>query len=67
MVPDGKWVYVSSNPTVIFHIWRQRFPDGSPEQVTSGPTEEEGIAMAADGKSFITSVGTTDSSIWFPQ
>jgi Tol biopolymer transport system component len=32
--------------------------------VTSGLTQEEGIAMAADGKSFITSVGTTDSSIW---
>jgi len=63
--PDGKWVYVSANPEGHFHIWRQRFPDGSPEQVTSGPTEEEGIAMAADGNSFITSVGTTDSSIWF--
>src|SRR5882762_4792614 len=59
--PDGKWVYVSANPEGHFHIWRQRFPDGSPEQVTSGPTEEEGIAMAADGKSFVTSVGTTDS------
>ena len=62
--PDGKWVYVSANPGGQFHIWRQRFPDGTPEQVTSGPTEEEGIAMAGDGKSFITSVGTTDSTIW---
>jgi Tol biopolymer transport system component/predicted Ser/Thr protein kinase len=62
--PDGKWVYVSANPGGQFHIWRQRFPDGTPEQVTSGPTEEEGIAMAGDGKSFITSVGTSDSTIW---
>jgi len=62
--PDGKWVYVSANPGGQFHIWRQRFPDGTPEQVTSGPTEEEGIAMAGDGRSFITSVGTRDSTIW---
>ncbi len=62
--PDGKWVYVSAAKDGVFHIWRQRFPDGEPEQVTSGPTEEEGIAMAADGRSFVTSVGTTDASIW---
>ncbi|HXN53190.1 MAG TPA: protein kinase [Candidatus Acidoferrum sp.] len=62
--PDGKWAYLSANPGGHFHIWRQQIPDGTPEQVTSGPTEEEGIAMAGDGKSFITSVGTTDSTIW---
>jgi Tol biopolymer transport system component len=62
--PGGKWVYVSANAGGQFHIWRQRFPDGTPEQVTSGPTEEEGIAMAGDGKWFITSVGTNTSSIW---
>lgn len=62
--PDGKWVYVSANPGGPFHIWRQRFPDGTPEQVTSGLTEEEGIAMAGDGRSFITSVGTRDSTVW---
>jgi eukaryotic-like serine/threonine-protein kinase len=57
-------VYLSVEQEGVFHIWRERFPDGEPEQVTSGPTEEEGIAMAADGKSFITSVGTMGSSIW---
>ncbi len=62
--PDGEWVYVSSEKEGETHIWRQRFPGGEPEQVTSGPTEEEGIAMAGDGKSFITSVGTTDSTLW---
>ena len=62
--PDGKWVYVSANKGGEFHIWRQRFPDGPPQELTSGPTEEEGIAMANDGKSFITSVGTRDSTIW---
>ena len=62
--PDGKWVYVSSNKGGRFHIWRQRFPNGQLEQVTSGPTEEEGIAMAPDGKSLLTSVGSFDSTLW---
>lgn len=46
------------------HIWRQRVPDGYPEQVTSGPNEETGIAPAPDGKSFITSVGMHDDMVW---
>lgn len=63
-LPDGKWVYLSSNAGGRFHIWRQRVADGEPEQVTSGPTEEEGIAMSADGHSLVTSVGTVQSSVW---
>jgi Tol biopolymer transport system component len=62
--PDGKWMYFSSDSGGAFHTWRQRFPDGQPEQITSGPTEEEGLAMAPDGRSFITAVGLTQSSIW---
>jgi eukaryotic-like serine/threonine-protein kinase len=62
--PDGNWVYLSTNRGGRFHIWKQRFPQGQAEQVTSGPTEEEGIAMARDGKSFLTSVGTQDLTIW---
>ena len=31
------------------HLWRQAYPNGSPEQITFGATEEEGIAMAPDG------------------
>jgi eukaryotic-like serine/threonine-protein kinase len=62
--PDGKWLYLSTNKGGRFHIWRQRFPAGVPEQVTSGPTEEEGIAMAPDGRSFLTSVGTEYWTIW---
>jgi serine/threonine protein kinase/Tol biopolymer transport system component len=62
--PDGAWLYVSSNQGGRFHIWRQRFPDGAPEQITSGPTEEEGIAIESGGKSFITSVGFHDDSVW---
>jgi serine/threonine protein kinase len=62
--PDGKWLYLSSNEGGKFHIWRQRFPGGTAEQITAGPTEEEGIAIAADGKSLITSVGIHDSTVW---
>lgn len=62
--PDGKWMYFSANPGGHFHIWRQMFPDGPLQQVTSGTTEEEGIAMSADGESLLTSVGTTDYTIW---
>ena len=61
--PDGKWVYLTAK-TDTFHIWRQRFPDGKPEQFTFGPTSQEGIAMAPDGKSLITSVGSQDRSVW---
>jgi Tol biopolymer transport system component/predicted Ser/Thr protein kinase len=62
--PDGKWMYFTSGASGAFHIWRQRFPDGKPEQITSGPTEEEGITLAPDGVSFITSVGSRQSSVW---
>jgi len=63
--PDGKWMYLSANAGDNYHLWRQRFPDGKPEQITSGPTEEEGIALAADGRSLITSVGLRQRPIWF--
>lgn len=62
--PDGEWMYFSSNAGGRFHIWRQRFPNGNSEPVTSGATEEEGIAMAPDGKSLVTSVGATQSTVW---
>ena len=65
--PDGKWMYLSTDAGDGFHIWRQRFSAGAspapPEQLTSGPTWEEGVAMAPDGKSFIASVGLRQSSV----
>jgi Tol biopolymer transport system component len=61
--PDGEWIYLTAR-TDDFHIWRQRFPDGDPEQLTFGPTSQEGIAMAPDGKSLITSVGSQDLTVW---
>jgi len=62
--PDGHWMYFSSNAGGAFHIWRQRYPDGMPEQITFGPTEEEGTAITADGKYLITSMGLQQSSVW---
>jgi Tol biopolymer transport system component len=62
--PDGRWIYFSSDVGDTFHIWRQHFPDGKPEQVTSGPTEEEGVAFAPDGRSFVTSVGIAEGTVW---
>ena len=62
--PDGKWMYFSANTGNGYHIWRQRFPDGAPEQVTSGATQEEGIEFAPDGRSFVTSIGTSQSTLW---
>jgi serine/threonine protein kinase/Tol biopolymer transport system component len=62
--PDGRWMYFSANAGGAFHIWRQAFPEGVPEQITAGPAEEEGIAIAPDGRSLITSVGTGTSTIW---
>jgi serine/threonine protein kinase len=62
--PDGKWIYVSANAGNGFHIWRQKFPNGEPEQITAGATEEEGIAFAPDGRSFVTSIGMDQNTIW---
>ena len=62
--PDGQWMYFSANTGGGFHVWRQRFPDGTPEQVTFGVTEEEGIEFAPDGRSFVTSIGASQSTVW---
>jgi eukaryotic-like serine/threonine-protein kinase len=61
---DGRWMYLNSSAGGGFHIWRQRFPDGVPEQITSGLTQEEGIAVAPDGRSLITAVGQRQSVVW---
>jgi serine/threonine protein kinase len=63
--PDGKWMYFSSSSADgTFHSWRQRYPDGQPEQITTGLTEEEGFAMFPDGRSFVTSVALKQSVVW---
>ncbi len=62
--PDGKWMYLSAQTGDAFHIWRQEFPDRTPEQITSGATEEEGIAVSPDGKWLLSSVGMAKASLW---
>jgi eukaryotic-like serine/threonine-protein kinase len=57
-------MYVNSNAGGRFHLWGQRFPDGPPVQLTTGPTAEHGIAVAPDGRSLYTSVGITTSTVW---
>ncbi len=65
---DGRWIYLNVNVDGSTHLWRQRWrdraPEGNPEQITFGPAEEEGLAVAPDGKSLIASVGGWQRSVW---
>lgn len=62
--PDGQWMYFSADGGGGYHLWRQRFPSGTAEQITFGATEENGIAVTPDGKSLVTAVGSQQSTIW---
>jgi Tol biopolymer transport system component len=64
--PDGRWMYFSVTIGGASHLWRQRGPNSAPEMITAGATtEEEGVAIAPDGRSIITSVGRQQGSLWF--
>lgn len=62
--PDGRWMYLGAEVEGQRHLWRQRFPHGVPQQITFGPTEEDGIAIPADGDSLITSIGIRQGELW---
>jgi DNA-binding winged helix-turn-helix (wHTH) protein len=62
--PDGSWMYFTASVNGRSHLWRQRFPNGKPEQITFGPAEEEGVAVEQQSRSVITSVGVHQSAIW---
>jgi DNA-binding winged helix-turn-helix (wHTH) protein/Tol biopolymer transport system component len=62
--PDGSWMYFTAAVEGRSHIWRQHFPEGVPEQITFGPTEEDGVAVEPKGQALITSVGVHESAIW---
>lgn len=62
--PDGNWMYFSARTGAKFHLWRERAAGGRPEQITFGPTEEEGLTLSPDGRSAITSVGVYETTIW---
>lgn len=61
---NGGWMYFTAIVEGRSHLWRQHFPDGEPEQLTFGPTEEDGVAMEPQGSALITSVGVTESALW---
>jgi Tol biopolymer transport system component len=62
---DGRWMYFAAEVDGPSHLWRQKFPDGAVEPLSSGPTsEEEGVAVAPDGQSLVTSIGSRHSSLW---
>ncbi len=62
--PDGRWMYFGAVVDDRSHLWRQAFPNGTAEQITFDPTEEEGITVAPDGSSLLTSVGQQRSAVW---
>jgi DNA-binding winged helix-turn-helix (wHTH) protein/Tol biopolymer transport system component len=62
--PDGSWMYFVATVEGQSHIWRQRSPNGRPEQITIGPSEENGLVVEKDGRSIITSIGVQESAMW---
>jgi Tol biopolymer transport system component len=62
--PDGRWMYFSVAVNGNRHLWREQFPRGEPEQITFGPTREDGVAIAPDGQSLVTAVGQGSSVLW---
>ena len=62
--PDGKWMYFGAQVAGQSHLWRQEYGGHLAQQITFGPTEEEGVALAPDGRSLITSIGQGQSAIW---
>ena len=61
--PDGRWMYFSVQQDGHTQLWRQRYPDGSPQQITFGPDDHEGVAVFPDG-SLATSIGIAESAVW---
>lgn len=62
--PDGAWMFFTAIVEGRSHLWRQRFPEGTPEQITVGPTEEDGVAVEPAARALITSVGVHESAVW---
>ena len=62
--PDGRWMYFSAKTANGTHLWRQRVDRDKAEQITFGTSAEQGVAIAPDGGSLYTSVGSGHPSIW---
>ncbi len=61
---DGRWMYFTAQVNGASHVWREPFPSGTLEQITSGPTQERGLAMSPDGRSLVTALGLLESGIY---
>jgi Tol biopolymer transport system component len=61
---DGGWAYLAIDIAGHSHLWRQRIPSGEAQQITFGPTDEETVFTAADGRSLLASVGTRQHTLW---
>jgi DNA-binding winged helix-turn-helix (wHTH) protein/Tol biopolymer transport system component len=62
--PDGSSMYFTARVDGFSHLWRQRYPAGELEQLTSGPVEESGVAVSSDGRSILTAAGIFESGAW---
>ena len=62
--PDGRWMYFTAVVDGASHVWREPFPSGALQQITSGPATERGLAMSPDGRSLVTSLGIVESGAW---
>jgi len=62
--PDGRWMYFTAVVNGARHVWREPFPSGAPQQITSGPAQEGGIAMSPDGRSLVAALGIPESGAW---
>jgi WD40 repeat protein len=62
--PDGRWMYFTAWVNGASHVWREPFPSGALQQITSGPATERGLAMSPDGRSLVTSLGILESGAW---
>ena len=65
--PDGFWMYFTVAKGGKSHLWRQRYPNGTPEQISFGPAEEHGLSMEPDGHSVVTSFGLRQTTLWLHQ
>jgi len=61
--PDGSFMYFTVSVKGARHLWRQAYPNGTPEQITTGPTEEEGVLVEPGGGSVLTALGKRENSL----
>ncbi len=47
---DGSWIYFDSDVSGVSELYRQRLPDGEPEQLTTDPSDEFSPDPSPDGR-----------------